>query len=44
MARVRRGSMDALRAFTGDPHVVDLLVEPGTLADTFLSLYSKDGR
>jgi ABC-2 type transport system ATP-binding protein len=44
VARIRRGSMDALRAFTEDPHVVDLLVEPGTLTDTFMSLYSMDRR
>jgi ABC-2 type transport system ATP-binding protein len=43
-AHVRRGSMAALRAFTEDPHVTDLLVEPGTLAQTFMTLYARDGR
>jgi ABC-2 type transport system ATP-binding protein len=44
VAQIRRGSMEALRTFADDPRVTDLLVEPGTLADTFLALYAKDGR
>lgn len=43
VARIRLGSMGALRELADDPHVADLLVEPGTLSDTFLTLYARDG-
>jgi len=41
--KLRGASVDALRSVLAAPDVVDVLVEPASLEDTFLHLYEDDG-